>query len=295
MKFSKGKLSQKLQLLEFEQKKHFQQDHREEVQAGIFEKKVLKACDEAVSNCIYETLKELSNVYKKTARQDPRVYWTAVKRAILDILKDNDALEKTVGAVVKTLSFGHFSETKFLHLDKEDIVISWIKEFRQVSFLTSASTPEERKELLLPDVAFFLDKEHSESSFFDERYKAMKIAILRASENQATMDLLDHMLTNAPAKRGGVFERWLTKVPLLVVDVSSHDPSLYSAIGFRRAINNDCVATCLHSKWDPTANEFSQWPVLLYENMEELEQLLAAQLYEIFQHHEFSGVPNIII
>ncbi len=301
LKYETGGLFTKFYLLEEEQQKHFNKGHVKELEPGKYEKKILAICDDTYAEIIRGVLKELFEVYEKSFRQDARQFWAAAKKAMLDICKDKKRMESFFLPYIKHLHFGHFESMNYLHLDWEMVINHSITEYLRKSLFTDLSTPKERRELLIPDVGVILgmglvkDLSPEKMNAYALLEKVIVSAAKKSSEGMATVDKIDGLITVAAEKRGNIVERALAKSPVFVADVSSEAPAAYSAAGFRKAMGADIIVICHKDKWNEKAFAILQWKVLLYSSLEELEKLLAVKLYDIFEKHEFSGTPDIIL
>jgi len=301
LRYGAAELFGSLYKLETEQSENFAKGNQEEIQPGKFEKKVLDACDACFTKILRDTVEEFDDIYSKTGHHDPRFFWEAVKKSLFDLCKNEEAIEAVFQPYLRPLHFGHFEATKCVHVDWKSLITNWVLEFRSKASYTSLSTPNERRENLIPDVVVVLGREDPDTiseekkSLFEKRYMAIQETVKRASEKLATVDEMDSHLNLDSQRRGAVVERWLKKAPIVIVDLTSQAPVCYSVLGIRKFMRGNVVAICEKESWDQNALELLQWDVLKYQSLLDLKQRLGFFLYEIFEMHEFSGNPEIIL
>lgn len=302
LKYGTGELFTKFYLLEQEQQQNFDRGRRKELEPGVYEKKILVVCDDTYAKIIRDVLKELFEVYEKSFRQDARQFWIAVKDAMFEICRNAKRVQSFFKPYIKQLHFGHFEAVNYLHLDWKTVVMDSVAEYRKRSLFTDLSTPKERQDKLIPDVGIVLgmvklpkQMDVDDIVHFDQLDKAIMTAVKKSSGGLATTDKIDGHLIVAPAARGTIVERALSKAPAFIVDISSKAPAAYAAIGFRKAMGADILVICHKDHWDEKTFELLQWDVLVYPSLDELKKQLAVRLYDIFERHEFSGASDIML
>lgn len=302
LKYGLGELLANLYKLDIQQEEHFNHDDREELIPGVFEKKVVEEFNRCYTAVLIEVLREFSDIYHRDRRQDFRVYWESVKKAIFELCKDEESLEKVFVPYLRSLHFGNFKGVKVLsHSDYRTVVIDWIQELRGKAHYLALSSASERKMLLTPDVVVVLgspleeEMTKEEQEHFHDKFQAIKNPVKRVSENLATIDILDNHLSVAEENRKGVVNRWLDQALLFVVDLSDSSPAAYCAFGYRTAMKSDVIALCLRSKWDESKHALLQWPVMIYDSLEDLDQRFSLQICDLFDKYEFTGDAEIIL
>jgi hypothetical protein len=295
LKYGAGDLHLRLYHLDTLQQEHFAKEHLEEIQSGVFERKILHEFDECYTDIIKQTIDEMDGIYYNTFHQDPHTYWTAVKKFLIEQCSDEEAIEARFKVYLKRLNYGTFSETRCIHIDYRVIIENLVEEYRKKAFFSMPSTPRERQETLIPDVAVFLGRKDSEASHYHEHFKIIDDVIKRDSGGYATVDSLDGLMALNEEAKHALVERWIYKVPIFLTEVSTRHPTGFCLWGMRKARNLDVIAICHERAWDDAWVQLLEWPVVIYENDEDLRGKLSLAFHDVFERHEFSGHPDVIL
>lgn len=259
---------------------------------------------DTTSSIYLNAVADLASEYRKSLHRDPDFFYTIVEEQLISKAKIS---LKNINETLKSnlMQRGGLDSTGSYLIDQifsqQNISVfasirSYIQEEKLKGKFNIMSTAEDRRALGIPDVAVMMW--FPDNSLLPEAYdmsqktvETIKKVCAGHSSDQAVVRRFDDPDIVAKEQITPAVEQWLRKSLLVICDFSGNRANVYYEFGHARACGVNLIGICRKSEFDSLHSHVKNYPLILFDSMEELESKLEPKIREVFVGQEFAHNP----